>query len=77
MGINDDFGVHILAEGALYDGSNKYQIELIFPKVAVLSAALSVNGKRLAEAGDMIVMQDDTYGSVVAKIKNLQSAYAA
>lgn len=74
---NDDFGVYILAEGAVYDSPHKYQVELIFPKVSVLNAPLSVDGKRLAEAGDMIVLEDDTYGSVIAKVKNLQATYAA
>ena len=74
---NETFGLYVLAEGALYDGSNKYQVELIFPKLGVLRAPLSVDGKKNAEAGDLIVLQDDTYGSVIAKVKNLVSAYAA
>jgi len=74
---NDTLGIYILAEGALYDGSNKYQVEIIFPKVGLLSAPLSVDGKRLAESGDLLVLEDDTYGSVIVKVKNLQTAYAA
>ena len=74
---NDTFGFYILAEGAIYDTPHKYQVELIFPKVAVLTSPLSVDGKRLAEAGDLAVLQDDTYGSVIAKVKNLQAVYAA
>jgi hypothetical protein len=74
---NDTFGFYILAEGAIYDSPHKYQVELIFPKVAVLTSPLAVDGKRLAEAGDLAVLQHDTYGSVIAKVKNLQSAYAA
>ncbi|MDH5524443.1 MAG: hypothetical protein OEY01_10695 [Desulfobulbaceae bacterium] len=74
---NDTFGVHILAEGAIFDDPHKYQVELIFPLCAVLTAPLSVDGKRLAEAGDLVVLEDGTYGSVIAKVKNLQAAYAA
>ena len=74
---NDDFGVHLLAEGAAIDGSHNYQVELIFPKVAILNAPLAVDGKKLAEAGDFVVLEDDTYGSVIAKVKNLQATYAA
>lgn len=74
---NDDFGFHILCEGAEYESGHKYQVEFIFPKVAILSSPLSVNGKVLAEAGDMQVLEDDTYGSVIVKVKNLQSGYAA
>jgi len=74
---NDDFGMYVLAEGAIYDSPHKYQVEIIFPKVAVLSAPLSVDGKRVAEAGDLVVLEDDTYGSVITNTKNLQSTYAA
>lgn len=74
---NDTFGLYILAEGAVYDSPHKYQVEIIFPKVGVLTAPLSVDGKRIAEAGDLQVLEDDTYGSVIAKVKNLQNTYAA
>lgn len=74
---NDTFGVYLLAEGSAIDGSHNYQVELIFPRVAILNAPLSVDGKKLAEAGDFVVLEDDTYGSVIAKVKNLQTTYAA
>lgn len=74
---NDTLGLHILAEGAVYDSPHKYQVEIIFPKVAVMAAPISVDGKRLGEAGDLQVLEDDTYGSVIVKIKNLQATYAA
>ena len=31
----------------------------------------------VAEAGDLKVLEDSTYGSVIARVKNLVSAYAA
>jgi hypothetical protein len=74
---NDTLGLYILAEGAIYDSPHKYQVEIIFPKVAVLASPISVDGKRLGEAGDLQVLEDDTYGSVIVKIKNLQATYAA
>ncbi len=74
---NDTFAVKILAEGAVFDDPHKYTVQLIFPKVAVLNAPLSVNGKRLAEAGDLIVLEDATEGSVIATVKNLVATYAA
>ena len=74
---NDDFGIEILAEGAIYDTPHKYQSRIVFPKVAILSAPLSHNNKRIAEVGDMVILEDDTYGSVITKTKNLQSTYAA
>lgn len=77
MEANDTLGLYVLAEGAVYDSPHKYQVELIFPRVAVMSAPISVDGKRLGEAGDLQVLEDDTYGSVIVKVKNLQAAYAA
>jgi hypothetical protein len=74
---NDTFGVYLLCEGAVYDDPHKYQVEIIFPKCAVMSAPLSVDGKVVAEAGDLVVLEDATYGSVIVKVKNLQAAYAA
>lgn len=74
---NDTFAVKILAEGAIFSGAHVYTVQLLFPKVAVLNAPLSVNGKRLAEAGDLVVLEDATEGSVIATVKNLVSTYAA
>lgn len=73
----ETFGVKILCEGAVYDSPHKYQVELIFPLCGVMTAPISVNNKRLAEAGDLKVMEDSTYGSVIVKVKNLQATYAA
>lgn len=74
---NDTFGLRILCEGALYDASNKYQVEIIFPKIGVLKADPKVDNKRNTETAELQVMQDATYGSVIVKVKNLQAAYAA
>jgi len=74
---NDTFGIHLVATGAIFDGAHAYQVEIIFPKCAVIAAPITADGKRLAESGDFIVLQDDTYGSVIVKIKNLQATYAA
>ena len=73
---NEYIGAHILAEGDVFDGAHKYTVELIFPRLGVLSAPISANGKRLAEAGDLQVLEDDTYGSVIARVKNLAATYA-
>lgn len=74
---NDTFGVQILCEGSVFDSPHKYTVDLVFPSVGVLSAPLSVDGKRMAEAGDLRVLEDSTYGSVIAVVKNLQATYAA
>ncbi|WP_028314674.1 hypothetical protein [Desulfatibacillum aliphaticivorans] len=77
MDANETIGLHLLCQGDVYDDPHKFQVELIFPRLGVLSAPLNVNGKRMAEAGDLTVLEDDTYGSVIVKVKNLQSGYAA
>jgi len=74
---NDYFGLHLICQGAEFDAGHNYQVELIFPKLGILKAPLSVNGKRLAEAGDLTVLEDATYGSVIVKVKNLVATYAA
>jgi hypothetical protein len=74
---NDTFGIYIKAQGALYDATYYYQTEYIFPKVSILKAPLSVDGKRLAEVGDLQVLEDDTYGSSIITVQNLQPSYAA
>ena len=71
------FGARILAEGAEFDTGHNYGVELIYPRLGVLKAPVTANGKRLAEKGDMAVLEDDTYGSVIAKVKNLAQYYAA
>ncbi|MFA5423038.1 MAG: hypothetical protein WC374_04205 [Phycisphaerae bacterium] len=73
---NDTLGLYLKCEGALYDATYKYQLELIFPQVAVLGSPISVDGKRLAEAGDLQVLEHTTYGSVIAIVQNLQTGYA-
>ncbi len=74
---NDTFAVKILAEGAIFDNPHKYTVQLLFPMCTVLNSPLSVNGKRLAEAGDLRVLEDGTEGSVIATVKNLVATYAA
>ena len=74
---NEYFGARILASGAEYDTGHNYEVEMIFPKLGVLKHTLAVNGKKLGEAGDLHVLQHDTYGSVIVRVKNLAANYAA
>ncbi len=76
MGSNEYFGLQVLCEGAEFDTGHHYTLELIFPRLGLLAAALSTAGKRVAEAGDLQVLQHTGYGSVIARVKNLVSAYA-
>ena len=77
MDQDEYFGASILAEGAVYDDPHKYSVQIIFPRLGVLRAPVTANGRRLAEAGDMQVLEHDTYGSVIVVVKNLQENYAA
>ncbi|SDU26669.1 hypothetical protein [Desulfobacula phenolica] len=76
MNTDEYFGASILAEGAEFDTGHKYGVEIIFPRLGVLKTPVTANGKRLAEKGDMTVLEDDTYGSVIVKVKNLAQYYA-
>lgn len=77
MGNNEYLGLHLLCEGAEYETGHNYTVELIFPRLGILSAPLSTDGRIVAEAGDLQVLEDATYGSVLARIKNLVATYAA
>lgn len=74
---NEYFGVNLTATGAEFETGKNYYVDIVFPKCAVLTAPLSVSGKVLAEAGDLVVLEDDTYGSVRVEIANKVAAYAA
>ncbi|GJQ23573.1 hypothetical protein BIY37_04795 [Candidatus Brocadia sapporoensis] len=74
---NEYFGVQINAVGAEFESGKNYYANLVFPRCNVLKAPLSVNGKVLAEAGDIAVLEDDTYGSVWAQVANKVATYGA
>jgi hypothetical protein len=73
---NDTLTVHLLAQGPEFEPGFNYQVELIFPRVAVLSAPVKVNQRRLGEEVEFAVLEDDTYGSVIARVQNKVSGYA-
>ncbi|SDP78047.1 hypothetical protein [Desulforhopalus singaporensis] len=73
---NDTFGVYIKCVGEEFDTGHNYQVEIIYPKVGLLTSPISVSDKKLTEAGDFIVMEDATYGSVIVKVKNMWAGYA-
>lgn len=74
---NSTFGVRILAQGALYDATHRYQVEMVFPVCGVLTSPITVGGNKLAETGDIQIMEHATYGSAIVKVKNLVAGYAA
>lgn len=77
MADNDTFGLYIKLLGALYDDTYYYQVEFIFPKVGVLASPISNDNKRLSESGDLQVLEDATYGSVIVIAQNKVATYAA
>lgn len=74
---NDTLALHLLARGPEFEPGINYQLELIFPRVAVLAAPVKVSQRRLAEEVEFTVLEDDTYGSVIARVQNRVSGYAA
>ncbi len=50
---------------------------MVFPRVAVLNAPVGVYQRRLREEVEFAVLEDDTFGSVVAFVQNQVSGYAA
>lgn len=74
---NEYLGVNAKATGAEFESGRNYFVDIVFPRCAVLDSPISVNGKVLAEAGDLVVLQDDTYGSCRVEVGNKVAAYAA
>jgi hypothetical protein len=74
---NDTLTVHLLAQGPEFEPGINYRVELIFPRVGVLAAPVKVTQRRLAEEVEFAVLEDETYGSVIARVQNKVSGYAA
>lgn len=77
MNDNEYFGVQINAVGAEFESGKNYSVNMVFPRCNVLKAPLKVDGKVLAEEGDITILEDDTYGSVRAVVANKVATYAA
>jgi hypothetical protein len=78
MHLTDYFTVHVLCQGDVMTGetTERYTLEAIFPRCAVLGGPLGADGPRLGETLDIQVLEDDTVGSVQAFVKNKQVTYA-
>jgi len=74
---NDTLGVYLKATGPELAPGVNYQVELVFPRVAVTGTTVKVYQRRLGEEVDFAVLEDDTYGSVVAYVQNQVSGYVA
>lgn len=74
---NDYFSIYLKAMGPEFEPGVPFQVEIIFPRVAVFAAPVRVNQRRLAEEVEFMVLEDDSYGSVIVQVQNLVSSYAA
>ena len=74
---SDYLALYLKAVGPEIEPGVAYQVELVFPKVAVMAAPVRVAQRRVAEEVEFAVLEDDTYGSVVAYVQNKVSGYAA
>lgn len=74
---NDYLGLHLKAVGPEFADGQHYQVEVVFPRVAVVSAPVRVAQRRVTEEVELAVLEDDTYGSVVVYVQNQVSSYAA
>lgn len=77
QGSNETFAVRLYAVGAEFATGENYKMEIVFPKVGIINAPVQVADKVVAEPGDLAVLEDDTYGSVIVKITNQVATYAA
>lgn len=67
----------IVLTGAEFATGENYRVELIFPRLGVIGAPISNSNGKLAEAGDLQVLQDDVHGSIIVIVDNQVAAYAA
>jgi hypothetical protein len=74
---NDTLSVYLQAVGPEFEAGLPYQVEVLFPRVAVVAAPVKVSQRRLAEEVEFAVLEDDTYGSVIVWVQNRVSGYAA
>jgi hypothetical protein len=49
--------------------------DIIFPRVGIIKAPVSVSGKIYAQEGDLLVMDDGVYGGVFVRVWNRASSY--
>ncbi len=73
-----EYVLNIPVTGAVIDGGSgsfNYSCELIFPKVVYKEAKKDRDGEVVTVNAEFQVLEDTTYGSVIAKVINEQSGY--
>ncbi|HUT54617.1 MAG TPA: hypothetical protein VM658_14600 [bacterium] len=70
-------GVALVVRGAEIEPESGafFGAEIIFPCCGIVAAPVELQGKRLAIAGDLVVMDDGAYGGAVVKCFNRQTGY--
>ncbi len=72
---NEHLVVSLRAEGPAYEPGHGYLVEIVYPRVSVVSAATRMADGRLAEKVEFAVLEDDTWGSVLVTVQNQVSGY--
>lgn len=73
-----EYVLNIPVTGAVIAGGSRsfnYSLELIFPKVVYKEAKKDRDGEVVTVNAEFQVLEDTTYGSVIAKVINEQSGY--
>jgi len=69
--------LYLKIRGAEIAPGSGYQFgaDIVFPKCGILKAPISVSGKIFSQEGDLVVMDDGTYGGVFIRAWNQVSSY--
>lgn len=73
---NDTFGAKIVLMGPEFADGENYKVEIIFPRLGLMSASFGASDKKLTESGDLKVLEDPQHGSVIVKVTNQWPNYA-
>lgn len=73
---NAYIGLELDLIGAEFAPGEHYQMKTVIPKLGILDNPLSVNKKKLAEKGDLLVLDGGNYPSVTHTVRNQVSGYA-
>jgi hypothetical protein len=72
----EEVAVALLIQGAEIDpGGPRFGAELIFPRCGILAAPVTVSNQRLAQAGDLVVLDDGQSGGVIVRCYNQAPSY--
>jgi hypothetical protein len=74
---NDTLTVFLKAAGPEFEAGVCYQVEVLFPRVAVVNAPVRTSQRRLGEEVEFAVLEDDDSGSVTVWVQNRVESYAA